>query len=192
MANAITTFSRAARLTGAVALLVVSAGGITPAQAHDELVSSTPGTDEVLTHAPSELELTYSGDIMDVTGANQVRVTNAAGDTVTEVEPEVDGKIVTQPLPADAADGTYTVTWRVVSSDGHPIQGTFTYSVGESTATGEASSANSAASKSASADPATEAVSGMTPGAKIGIALALVAGTIGVLVAVLAKTKKRG
>ncbi|NBS28116.1 MAG: copper resistance protein CopC [Actinobacteria bacterium] len=32
-------------------------------------------------------------------------------------------------------DGTYVVVWRVTSSDGHPVQGSFTFVVGEATST---------------------------------------------------------
>ena len=35
----------------------------------------------------------------------------------------VDGKTVNWPMPADLPKGAYVVTWRVVSSDGHPISG---------------------------------------------------------------------
>ncbi|MDO0926989.1 CopD family protein [Streptomyces sp. TG1A-8] len=39
------------------------------------------------------------------------------------------------PLPAGLRDGTYTVAWRVVSADSHPVSGALTFSVGRRTAT---------------------------------------------------------
>lgn len=186
------TFSAHARAATATGLLALSLG-FTPAYAHDELVSTNPAADTTLEQAPSELELTYSGDIMDVAGANQVRVTNAAGETVTEGEPEVDGTVVTQDLATQETDDTYTVTWRVVSSDGHPIQGTFTYTVG----TGAAQSTESVASEETeaqqpqSAGPLTAASQGMSTGAKVALFLAAAAAMMGAAFVILAKTKKR-
>lgn len=189
------TFSTLAQAATATGLLALSLG-FTPAHAHDELVSTNPAADTTLDQAPKELELTYSGDIMDVAGANQVRVTNAAGETVTEGEPEVDGAIVTQDLAAQESDDTYTVTWRVVSSDGHPIQGTFTYTVG-SGATQGAESASASASAEAEeqqaqpAEPLTAASQGMSTGAKVATFLAAAAAIVGGLFVILTKTKKR-
>lgn len=38
-------------------------------------------------------------------------------------------------LPDKLAQGTYMVSWRVVSADGHPISGAFTFSIGKPSAT---------------------------------------------------------
>src|SRR5699024_11695292 len=47
----------------------------------------------------------------------------------TEITPRVEGPDaiveLTEPLPA----GTHTIQWRVVSSDGHPIEGALTITV---------------------------------------------------------------
>ena len=40
-----------------------------------------------------------------------------------------DGGVVTMPLPADLAAGAYTVDWRATSGDGHPISGSFAFTV---------------------------------------------------------------
>ncbi|WP_237234381.1 copper resistance CopC family protein [Rothia nasisuis] len=178
--------------TGAVAAATLL--GANPAQAHDELLATNPADGSTLAQAPAELELTYSGDIMDVDGANQVRVTNAAGDSVTSGDPEIDGTAIRQPLSTSAAEGTYTVTWRVVSSDGHPIQGTFTYTVGDAsaaTASAEPSAENtdSASTSSADTDPVSQATGGLPMPLKIVLVLVAVAALGSVLTVVL---KNRG
>lgn len=187
--NTFSAHTRAATATGLLALSL----GFTPAYAHDELVSTNPAADTTLEQAPSELELTYSGDIMDVAGANQVRVTNAAGETVTEGEPEVDGTVVTQDLATQETGDTYTVTWRVVSSDGHPIQGTFTYTVGAGAAqsTEPVASEETEEQQTQPAEPLTVASQGMSTGAKVALFLAAAAAMMGAAFVILAKTKKR-
>lgn len=190
-------------LVATAALAAGSLLGINPAAAHDELVSTNPTDGATLTEAPASLELTYSGDIMDVDGANQVRVTNAAGESVTDGDPEVDGTVVTQDLATAAADDTYTVTWRVVSSDGHPIQGTFTYTVGQgsnatsattqaaTTGAAEPSAENTGTSAPAASDPVSQASEGLSTPLKVVLALVAVAALGSALVVVLAKTKRK-
>lgn len=109
----------------ALAALFVPAA---PAFAHDELVSSDPSADEVLDALPAQITLTYSADVLASDGATVIQVTDAAGTSLTDGAPTVSGTAVTQAL-AGTASGAVTVVWRVVSSDGHPIDGTFAFTV---------------------------------------------------------------
>ena len=125
-----------------------------PAYAHDELVSSTPAADATLSKAPTEITLTYSANLMNVEGGNRVRVTDSAGNSLVEGkgDAKVSGNTVTQTLNLKdpAADESYTVTWRVVSPDGHPIQGTYRFTVGAGkTASAPVSSASTEQSSEA-------------------------------------------
>ena len=108
----------------------LTALGLVPAAAHDEVLSTSPEQGAVLESAPEQIELSYSGEIMDI--GHQVLVTGPEGQSVTEGPLERDGSQVVQPLAeAGSEEGTYQVVWRVVSSDGHPIEGTYTYQVGD-------------------------------------------------------------
>ncbi|ODU52898.1 MAG: hypothetical protein ABT07_00250 [Microbacterium sp. SCN 70-10] len=109
----------------ALAALLVPAS---PALAHDELVSSDPSADAVLDALPAQITLSYSADILDSDGASVIQVTDATGTSLTDGAPTVSGTVVTQAL-AGSASGAVTVVWRVVSSDGHPIDGTFSFTV---------------------------------------------------------------
>ena len=127
----LTTFSALRRTAATLSAVgALTALGLAPAAAHDEVLSTSPEQDAVLETAPEEIELTYSGEIMDI--GHQVLVTDSEGQSVTEGPLERDGSQVIQPLAdTGAQDGTYQVVWRVVSSDGHPIEGTYTYQVGD-------------------------------------------------------------
>ena len=108
----------------------LTALGLVPAAAHDEVLSTSPEQGAVLESAPEQIELSYSGEIMDI--GHQVLVTGPEGQSVTEGPLERDGSQVVQRLAeAGSEEGTYQVVWRVVSSDGHPIEGTYTYQVGD-------------------------------------------------------------
>ncbi|MDO4918198.1 copper resistance CopC family protein [Kocuria sp.] len=115
----------------ALAAVLVTAG---PASAHDELLRTNPESGATLEKAPTTLDLTFSGNIQDI--GSEVRVTDSHGTDMTRGTLAVQGTKVSQPLREGGdTDETYTVTWRVVSQDGHPIEGTFTYSVGDGAGT---------------------------------------------------------
>lgn len=106
------------------ATAVVTFAGSGAAQAHSELVSSTPSDGDSLSEIPTEIVLEFNENIQEI--GNEIVVVDPEGTPVADGEMVVDGPTVTQPISVGAS-GEYTVTWRVVSSDGHPISGEFTY-----------------------------------------------------------------
>ncbi|MHB1288790.1 copper resistance CopC family protein, partial [Georgenia sp.] len=108
-----------------------------PAHAHDGLVSATPADGGTLTAVPTEVVLTFCNELLEVEPAVVVR--DEAGEQLDDVPVVVDGVTVTCPLPVALPAGRYDVAWRVVSADGHPIEGAFTFTVaaGGSEAGGE-------------------------------------------------------
>lgn len=121
------------RLTSlaSIALLAGAAtfGVAAPALAHDELL----GTELVTSASGDALEsfqLTFSNSIIEV--GTEIIVTGPDGADAKGGDPEIAGPVVTQPLAQDLKPGEYAAAWRVVSSDGHPIEGTFGIVVPES------------------------------------------------------------
>lgn len=99
-----------------------------PASAHAELVNTTPANGEQLTSPPTEVQMRFTESVNLLDGG--IRLIDNAGTTVLTPDPTTDGQTVTWPMPADLPEGPYVVTWRVVSSDGHPISGAFSFGVG--------------------------------------------------------------
>ncbi len=121
------------------ALLATALGLVAaPASAHDELLSSDPADGAVLTNPPGAITLLFSDPPLDV--GNQVILRNSAKETVAQGEPTIEGNAVRLPITEQLPDGAYTVSWRVVSGDGHPIEGAFTFSVGTVTSPSAATS----------------------------------------------------
>jgi methionine-rich copper-binding protein CopC len=118
------------RIPSVLLVVLVALTGVAlvaaPAQAHDRLVGSTPSADQVVEVAPAELVLSYSNEPLDL--GHTVAVRDASGADVAVGEPAVAGRDVTVALPPLPA-GAFTVVWRVVSQDGHPIEGTFGFTV---------------------------------------------------------------
>ncbi|MFD6136560.1 copper resistance protein CopC [Isoptericola sp. NPDC056618] len=124
----------AAALTPVLAVAVAQ-----PASAHDRLLSSDPADGATVDEVPTRLTLVFSADVL-AAGA-QVAVTTPDGTVPAEVT--VDGDEAVAALPDDLPGGDWDVSWRVVSSDGHPIEGELAFTV-------DAASPSPSASPSAS------------------------------------------
>ena len=104
------------------------------ARAHADLLSSDPAAGAVLDVMPESVNLEFAENILIVDGseeANQILVSNAAGERIDDQTPIVSGANLSTRLDQSAPNGSYSVVYRVVSADGHPIEGSFTFSVGE-------------------------------------------------------------
>ncbi len=124
---AMTTVRRAS-LAGALIALVLGAlvGPVGPASAHDELISTQPASGAVLDAPPATIGLEFSEDVLAISPT--VVLTGPDGDVPLE-SPVVTGTQVSVAVPLGLAPGAYSVIWRVVSADGHPVQGTFAFSL---------------------------------------------------------------
>ncbi|MFB7247889.1 copper resistance CopC/CopD family protein [Streptomyces populi] len=127
--------ARALALLGSVLVLVLF-GGVGGASAHAALTGTDPRDGSVLKSAPRQVTLTFSESIglFD----DSFRVLDPENRRVRTGEAEhTDGRSDTAgvTLPRGLGEGTYTVAWRVVSADSHPVSGAFTFSVGKPSAT---------------------------------------------------------
>lgn len=171
-----------------LALFGLAVAASSPAWAHDQLIRSNPADGATVT-APPEVTLSYSAKILP-TGA-RVQIDAPDGSHAAYGAPSVNGKDVAQKVEA-TAPGRYQVTWRVTSSDGHPISGRFSFIVKEGpqkssatpaatatdgdTSTGRTTTpepTNPKATTEAAAEPASTNGSSTSPGLWIGIALAV-------------------
>jgi copper transport protein len=126
-----TAVRRAALLaTFAVMLVVLFA---TPAAAHAELVSITPAKDAQLKTPPTEVRMTFTERVNLIDGG--IRLIDEGARTVRTPEPSVNGRTVSWPMPPELPEGSYVVSWRVVSADGHPVSGASSFLIGAGAAT---------------------------------------------------------
>lgn len=103
-------------LAAAVAALLTVALA-PPAMAHPRLVESTPAKG-ASAESVTEVKLVFNEKI----NVAEVVVKDAEGETFQEGDAERSGTTVTQKLSGELPAGTYTVAYRVVGVDGHPIQ----------------------------------------------------------------------
>jgi copper transport protein len=126
--------SIAARRVALLAALAVLGSLLmaSPAAAHAELVDVAPANGAQLTRPPTAVRMTFTESVNLVD--NGIRLVDHVGATVRTPDPTVDGRTVNWPMPADLPEGPYVVTWRVVSTDGHPISGAFSFGIGTAAA----------------------------------------------------------
>ncbi len=97
----------------------------------------------MLDAAPSIVEVTFDTPLMDVGAALVVRT--ADGTVISEPHPRWTATVIRVAVAPDAPPGVYTVAFRVVSQDGHPITSTFDYTVAGDVPSPSAAAASPAA-----------------------------------------------
>jgi methionine-rich copper-binding protein CopC len=110
-----------------VSLLALGAPAL-PASAHSELLQSTPADGEQLAEAPTQIELVFGEGVQQQGGAIVVKGPDGTrydrpGSFVT------DENVATVQVTRATDAGEYTVVYRVMSADGHVVDGTFSYEV---------------------------------------------------------------
>ena len=111
--------------------LVVALAAPASAFAHAVLLRTTPSASVTLNKPPRTLQMTFSEAVeprfatVSVTDP-QAQAQTAGGPTRSPSDPDT---LVTA-LKPNLAEGWYLVYWRVISADGHPVKGAFTFAVG--------------------------------------------------------------
>ncbi|HEP9100189.1 TPA: copper homeostasis periplasmic binding protein CopC [Pseudomonas aeruginosa] len=126
------TFSR---ITSKVTLSIAAALFATAAFAHPELLSSSPA-DKSQGPAPAKIELKFSETLTPQFSAASLVMTGMPGmpnHGTMKINASVagagDGKTMVITPASPLAAGDYRVEWRAVSSDTHPVKGSFTFQV---------------------------------------------------------------
>lgn len=159
---------RARTLLGAAvaaSVLVVAPFALAaPASAHDELVSTDPADGSSLPEAPDAVTLTFGEEVIELGTA--VAIVDQAGVKLADGPLVVDGAVITRPIKEPTVAGEVTVSYRVVSADGHPVTGRFSFTVetvqapaSPSPSESESESASESESESESASPSPSATS---------------------------------
>ena len=144
-----------------VGMATVIAPGV-PAYAHSALRESAPRDGAVLAEPPSEITLVFNEKLQGQ--FTTIKVTTSDGAVVDVEKARTDGAKAIQLLPAALAAGEYTVAYRILSADGHPVTGKISFR----TKTAASPSLPVSAFASGSAAPATS--SAQPPAANTGLA----------------------
>lgn len=113
---------------------------LSPAGAHTSLISQTPVGNSVVEVLPSEVALTFDESLIVIGNSNVITVIDPMGTEITSGDTKVNNNVVSRDINPSQIGGKYSVTYRVVSEDGHVVSSTyqFTLKTNASTATMEA------------------------------------------------------
>jgi methionine-rich copper-binding protein CopC len=116
----------AAAVLVALASVLVIAG---PAQAHNYLVSSTPSAGETLKTLPKDFDVITNGVLLNLNKDGSgfaLQIRDAKGLYYGDGCVKVNGPGISM-AAAIGAPGPYTITWQVISTDGHTVSYTFPF-----------------------------------------------------------------
>ncbi|NUP73064.1 MAG: copper resistance protein CopC [Sinomonas sp.] len=176
--------ARAAAALGLAAALIAPAAA---AHAHDSLESTNPANGSTVATVPAAVVLTF--DHTPIAIGTKITVKDASGTDQSAGDATVVDNQVTQAIKPGAPAGAYTVVWRVVSSDAHPIEGTLVFNAQApagsssrtaSTPTTAAGAAPSSSSPAGPTGPAEAVGAGVPPWLIVGglLVLAIVAALV--------------
>jgi copper transport protein len=112
---------------GVALALLLAALGCREAHAHAVLLESSPAADAMLAEAPKQIVLRFNEPIRPVVAR---LLATEGGASIDLGRPEaVDTELRIAP-PEDLPDGSYVLSYRVTSADGHPVVGSFVFAIG--------------------------------------------------------------
>ncbi|TDT81494.1 hypothetical protein DFO47_103147 [Arthrobacter sp. AG258] len=140
-------------MLGLFVLAVATLGLVGPACAHDAAESTSPAQGASVAAPPEEVSVTFSNPPLGIGSSFSVK--DASGTEWADGSVRIVDNVATQKLRSGGPAGAYKVAWRVVSSDSHPIEGTFTFTAAGAAPAGAAASvaAPSGSSTAAGAVP---------------------------------------
>ena len=123
--------NRRGAILGAIVASVLALFAVaSPAAAHDGLVSSTPSPGETVTTELTAVQVTFSDKLLKLGGSSKafaIQVTGPNDRFYDNGCVDVQGSTASTSVSLGET-GQYTVTWQVVSSDGHPTSDKYTFS----------------------------------------------------------------
>ncbi len=125
-----TIFALALLLNGATAF---------GANAHAALILSDPEVGSKVVVWPTSISLQFNEELVSIGDekSNFVVANNADGDQISRDDEVVSGSQITVSLSPNTVEGPVLVYYRVISADGHPVEGEYTFLYGEQAETAE-------------------------------------------------------
>ena len=113
------------------AVLLISSP--TSAFAHGEMVRADPTANSRVISAPAEVSIEFDGKLQVLGNAtiNSITVKDDKGQVISEPTSIVNGMKITSKLTSLEVTGLISVSYRIVSEDGHPVEGEYSFTVGE-------------------------------------------------------------
>ena len=97
--------------------------------AHGQIVTTYPLMDSVSSPTPTQVWIEFDGELQLIEGevVNTLKVTDSTGLVVSSEEAVIEGAKISTQVSDQSVGGVFTVQYRIVSEDGHPVEGSYTF-----------------------------------------------------------------
>ena len=118
-------------------ILILSAALLlaTPSNAfaHGEITQAIPAIDSTVIAAPTDVSIEFDGKLQTLgkEAINSITVTDDQGQVISDPVSVVDGTKISNRLLLTDVTGLVSVHYRIVSEDGHPVEGDYSFTVGQ-------------------------------------------------------------
>ena len=99
------------------------------ASAHTSLITQQPVGNSVIQELPPEISLTFDESLIVMGNANRITVLDPMGNEISIGETKVLNNVVSRSVTSSDMPGKYSVTYRVVSEDGHVVSATYQFTL---------------------------------------------------------------
>lgn len=120
------------KLLVAIAIATLTFFSIAPSAAHGSSTISTPAADSKVLVMPSVVSIEFDGKLqtLGTEKINLITVTDPAGQVISDGVSLVEGAKLSTRISILDSTGLISVHYRIVSQDGHPVEGDYTFTVG--------------------------------------------------------------
>lgn len=97
--------------------------------AHGKIVATYPLRDSTSSPAPTQVWIEFDGELQLIDGEviNTLKVKDSTGLVVSAEDADIEGSKISTQISDQSVGGVFTVEYRIVSEDGHPVEGSYTF-----------------------------------------------------------------
>jgi methionine-rich copper-binding protein CopC len=97
--------------------------------AHGEIVTTYPLRDSMSSPTPAQVWIEFDGELQLIDGEviNTLKVIDSTGLVVSAEDADIEGSKISTQISDQSVGGVFTVQYRIVSEDGHPVEGSYTF-----------------------------------------------------------------
>lgn len=121
------------KLLLSIAITALSVFPISPSQAHSAGTTFTPAADSKVLAMPSVVSIEFNGKLLTLSSKdiNLITVTDPSGQVISDGISLVEGRKISTKISILDSTGLMSVHYRIVSGDGHPVEGEYSFTVGD-------------------------------------------------------------
>ncbi|SEE96964.1 hypothetical protein SAMN04489740_3410 [Arthrobacter alpinus] len=172
-----------------LAMMLLLLGSSTAALAHDAITGTTPADGSTVETVPDKIEITMSNTPAVI--GSQVLVLDSAGTDWATGSVDVLDTVATQNVRPGAPAGKFTVKWRLVSSDSHPVEGEFSFTASAAATSTAGAAVGAGPIVSVQAQPEEEPAAVQDESAVPWSVIGLIAVLLGLVVALVVVARRR-